>query len=70
LPGIATAALLSALLSAVTVSAAAAARHWSAAIGASHPFGYKIVHGGPFNAPPGVFDPGGFARVPFVVAGL
>ncbi len=53
LPGIAAAALLS--VAAAAPAPAAAAWH-SPAISAGHPLGYKIVHGGPFNAPPGTFD--------------
>lgn len=59
LPGIATAALLSVV--AAAPAPAAAARH---SIGASHPPGYKIVHAGPLNAPPGTFDSGGSVACP------
>jgi hypothetical protein len=62
LAGIAMAALLSA--AAAAASPAAAARRSPAAIGVTHPPGYKIVHAGPFNAPPGTFDSGGFATCP------
>jgi len=61
LPGIATAALLSVV--AAAPAPAAAALH-SPAINAGHPPGYKIVHGGPFNAPPGTFDSGASVGCP------
>lgn len=61
LPGIAAAALLSVV--AAAPAPAAAARH-SPAISASHPPGYKIVHAGPFNAPPGTFDSGASVACP------
>jgi hypothetical protein len=62
LPGIAAAALLSV---AVAVPAPpAAARHLPGAISANHPPGYKIVHAGPFNAPPSAFDSAGSAACP------
>jgi hypothetical protein len=64
LPGIATAALLSAVAAAAGASPAAAARHPSAAISASHPPGYQIVSSGPVSAPPGAFDSGGSAACP------
>ncbi len=64
LPGIATAALLSAVAAAAAASPAVAARHSSAAISASHPPGYQIVRAGPFSAPPGAFDSGGSAACP------
>ena len=62
LPGIATAALLSAL-AAAAASPAAAARHPPAA-SAGQPPGYQIVNSGPFNAPPAPFDSGGSAACP------
>ena len=63
LPGIAAAALLSVAV-AVPAPPAAAARHLSAVIGASHPPGYTVVHAGPFNAPPSAFDSGASAACP------
>jgi hypothetical protein len=63
LPVIATAALLSAA-AAADAPPAAAAQHFPAGTSASHPPGYKIVHSGPFNAPPGTFDSGGSAACP------
>jgi hypothetical protein len=63
LPGIATAALL-ATVAAAAAPPAAEAQHSPAGTSASHPPGYKIVHGGPFNATPGTFDSGGSAACP------
>ena len=63
LPGIAAAALLSVAVAA-PAPPAAAAQHLPAAISASHPPGYTIVHAGPFNAPPSAFDSGGSAACP------
>ena len=63
LPGIAAGALLSVAV-AVPAPPAAAARHLSAVIGASHPPGYTVVHAGPFNAPPSAFDSGASAACP------
>jgi len=64
LPGIVTAALLSAVAAAAAASPAVAARHSSAAVSASHPPGYQIVRTGPFSAPPSAFDSGGSAACP------
>jgi len=63
LPVIAAAALLS-LVAAAPAPPATAARHSPAAISASNPPGYQIVHAGPFNAPPSTFDSGGSAACP------
>lgn len=63
-PAVASAVLLAAAVAAATASPAAASRHSPAAPGASHPPGYVIVHGGPFNATPGTFDSGGSATCP------
>jgi hypothetical protein len=63
LPGIATAVLL-AVVTAAPAPPAAAAQHSPAGVGATHPPGYTIVHGGPFSAPPSAFDSGGSATCP------
>lgn len=79
-PAITSAVLLSTVVAAATATPAAAARHSpaataphapaavmrhpTAASGASHPPGYVIVRGGPFNATPGTFDSGGSATCP------
>jgi len=63
LPGIATAALLSAAAVAVA-SPAAAARHSSAASSAQHPPGYEIIASGPDGALPSAFNSGAFATCP------
>jgi hypothetical protein len=64
LPGIATAALVSAVAAATAAPPAAAARHSPAATSASNPPGYQIVHSAPFSAPPGALDSGGSAACP------
>jgi hypothetical protein len=64
LPGIATAALLSAVASAAAAPPAAAARHSPAAISASQPPGYQVVSSGLVNAPHGTSSSGGFATCP------
>ena len=64
LPGIATAALLSAVASAAAAPAAAAAGHSPAAISASQPPGYQVVSSGLTNAPPGASSSGAFATCP------
>ena len=56
LPGIVTAALLSAVAAGTAASPAVAARHSPAAAG--QPPGYQIVHSGPFSAPPGAVSSG------------
>ena len=64
LPGIATAALLSAVAAAAAASPAAAARHSPAAIGATQPPGYQVVSSGPVSAPKGTASSGAFATCP------
>jgi hypothetical protein len=64
LPGIATAALLSAVAAAAAASPAAAARHSPAAIRATQPPGYQVVSSGLVNAPHGTSSSGGFATCP------
>ena len=64
LPGIATAALLSAVASAAAAPPAAAAGHSPAAISASQPPGYQVVSSGLTNAPPGASSSGAFATCP------
>lgn len=58
LPGIVTAALLSAVAAGTAASPAVAARHSPAAMTAGQPPGYQIVHAGPFSAPPGAESSG------------
>ncbi len=58
LPGIVTAALLSAVAAATAASPAVAARHSPAAITAGQPPGYQIVRTGPLSAPPGAESSG------------
>src|SRR5215469_11860061 len=64
LPGIATAAFLSAVAAAAVASPAAAARHSPAAIRATQPPGYQVVSSGFVNAPHGTSSSGGFATCP------
>jgi hypothetical protein len=64
LPGIATAALLSAAPTVAAASPAAAARHSPAAISATQPPGYQVVSSGLVNAPKGSSSSGAFATCP------
>jgi hypothetical protein len=64
LPGIATAALLSAVGAAAAASPAAAARHSPAAVGATQPPGYQVVSSGLVSAPKGTASSGAFATCP------
>jgi hypothetical protein len=64
LPGIATAAILSAIATAAAASPAAAARHSPAAIRATQPPGYQIVSSGLVNAPPSTSSAAAFATCP------
>jgi hypothetical protein len=64
LPGIATAALLSAVAVAGAASPAAAARHSPTVIRATQPPGYQVVSSGLVNAPKGTVSSGAFATCP------
>jgi hypothetical protein len=64
LPGIATAALLSAVAAGGAAVPAAAARHSPAAIRATQPPGYQVVSSGLLNAPKGASSSGAFATCP------
>src|SRR5690242_2816183 len=63
LPGLALAVLAWTLGTVVAASPAAAA-HRPAAVTASHPPGYQVVHSASLSAPPSAFDSGGSVACP------